>query len=80
MESTAIRGGNMMDEKIKEKMVEELEALSREMYERREKIRKEWLKTHEMPLRGRMASKEQKALDKEEKRRYGEILAKYKDK
>lgn len=70
----------MMDEKIKEKMVEELEALGREMYERREKIRKEWLKTHERPLRGRLAAEAQRELDKEEKRRFGEILAKYKDK
>lgn len=69
-----------MDEKTKAKMDEELHALGREIYERREKIRKEWLKTHEKPLRGRMASKEQKALDQEEKRRYGEILEKYKDK
>ena len=69
-----------MDEKTKAKMDEELEALSREIYERREKIRKEWLKTHERPSRGRLASAAQKELDQEEKRRYGEILEKYKDK
>ena len=69
-----------MDEKTKAKMDEELHALSLEIYERREKIRKEWLKTHEMPLRGRLASAAQKELDQEEKRRFGEILAKYKDK
>ena len=69
-----------MDEKTKAKMDEELHALGRDLYERREKIRKEWLKTHEMPLRGRLAAEAQRELDKEEKRRYGEILEKYKDK
>lgn len=68
-----------MDEKTKAKMYEELDALSHEIYERREAIIQEWLKTHEMPMRGRLASKEQKALDQEEKRRFGEILAKYKE-
>lgn len=58
----------------------ELLALGEEIETRRDKIIKEWLKTYKMPSRGRLAPEEQKALDEEAKRRYGEILAKYKDK
>ncbi len=63
-----------------EECKKELNEMLREINARRETVIQEWLKTHEKPLRGRMASKEQKALDQEEKRRYGEILEKYKDK
>lgn len=69
-----------MTEKCEEKMKEELSALSHEIFERRQKIIHEWKKTHEMPLRGRCAAEEQRELDREEERRFGEILAKYKDK
>lgn len=69
-----------MNEKTKAKMDEELAALGRDMYARREAVIQEWLKTHERPSRGRLASEAQKALDREEKRRFGEILAKYKEK
>ncbi|MDO4154102.1 MAG: hypothetical protein Q4E21_04540 [Clostridia bacterium] len=58
----------------------ELHEMLQEINARREAVIQEWLKTHEMPLRGRLASAAQKELDKEEKRRYGEILEKYKDK
>lgn len=61
-------------------MREELSALSHEIFERRQKIIEEWLKTHKMPLRGIANAKAQKELDREAARRYGEILAKYKDK
>lgn len=69
-----------MTKKDEEKMREELSALGREIYERRQKIISEWKKTHKMPLRGRCAPEEQRELDREEKLRFGEILAKYKDK
>lgn len=67
---------------MNEEMKKELLALSKEMAERRDRAIAEWLETHEWPklARGRIASKAQKELDQEEKRRYGEILAKYKDK
>lgn len=51
----------------------------REINSHREAVIQEWLKTHEMPMRGRLAPNEQSALDREEKRRFGEILAKYKE-
>lgn len=68
-----------MTEKCEEKMKEELSALSHEIFERRQKIINEWKKTHKMPLRGRLAPEQQRELDLEEKRRFGEIVAKYKN-
>lgn len=62
-----------------EECKKELHEMLQEINSRREAVIQEWLKTHEMPMRGRLASKEQKALDREEKRRFGEILAKYKE-
>lgn len=58
----------------------ELHEMLQDINARREAVIQEWLKTHERPLRGRLAAEAQRELDKEEKRRFGEILAKYKDK
>lgn len=57
----------------------ELHEMLQEINARREAVIQEWLETHERPSRGRLASEAQKALDQEEKRRFGEILAKYKE-
>ncbi len=67
-------------ENMTEECKKELHEMLQEINARREAVIQEWLKTHERPLRGRLAAEAQRELDKEEKRRFGEILAKYKDK
>lgn len=76
-----------MDEETKKKMEEELDELFKEMFERREIIRKEWWAERggienigNKIIRGKIATPEMKALEAEEKQRRREILAKYKDK
>lgn len=60
--------------------IEELNEMFKEIEIRREIIRKEWFETHKFPCRGEISTPEMEALNEEEKRRYGEILAKYEDK
>ena len=57
---------------------QELKALSEEIFERREKLIADYKKTHTLPSRGQITTPELMALNREEKRRYFEILEKYK--
>lgn len=57
----------------------ELHALSVEMASREQAIVDEYKRTHNLPSRGVIDTPERRALRAEEKRRFIEILEKYKD-
>lgn len=65
--------------KISPEMEAELNELGRDIAARDEAIVAEYKRTHDLPSRGVIETPERKALREEERRRYGEILEKYKE-
>jgi hypothetical protein len=66
------------DEDLQKK--EELDQLSHEIAQRRRVLVDEYKRTHTLPSRGVIITPELQALQAEEKRRYFEIINKYKAK